>query len=84
MAAARAFRAAGHRRLGRVECCYVEPAARQVGVGTSLLAGMVGWLAEVGCTDVEAPALPGDRTSKQLLEAAGFKARLLPLHRPIG
>jgi GNAT superfamily N-acetyltransferase len=66
---------------GRVECCYVEPEAREVGVGTELMGAMVGWFGAAGCTDVDAPALPGDRSSKQLFEAAGFKARLLILHR---
>lgn len=74
----------GGRRLGRVECCYVEPAARQVGVGAALVDELLGWFAENGCTDVDAHALPGDRATKQLYETAGFKARLLTLHRPLG
>lgn len=74
----------GGRRLGRVECCYVEPDARAVGVGTALVAGLVGWFTEQGCSDVDALALPGDRSTKQLFEAAGFKARLLVLHRSLG
>jgi len=73
----------GARLVGRVECCYVEPDARAVGVGGALIEGLIGWFAGVGCTDVDALALPGDRSTKQLLEAAGFKARLLVLHRPL-
>ncbi|HEX3947462.1 MAG TPA: GNAT family N-acetyltransferase [Acidimicrobiales bacterium] len=68
-------------RLGRVGCCYVEPEARQVGVGSGLVAGLLSWFADRGCTGVDAQALPGDRSTKQLLETAGFKARLLILHR---
>ena len=34
-----------------------------------------------GCSDIDALALPGDRSSKQRLEAAGFVARLLTLNR---
>jgi GNAT superfamily N-acetyltransferase len=78
--------AAGHLRpphVGWVDCCYVEPAARQVGVGGALMAALLGWFAERGCTDVDAVALPGDRETKQLYEAAGFSARLLVLHRPL-
>lgn len=71
----------GGRRTGRLECCYVEPEARGVGVGTALIGAVMGWFEERGCTDVDAVALPGDRASKQLLEAAGFRARLLVLHR---
>ena len=69
------------RRLGRVDLCYVEPEARQVGVGASLVAALLSWFGERDCTDVDALALPGDRSTKQLLETAGFKARLLVLHR---
>jgi hypothetical protein len=36
---------------------------------------------EKGCRDVDALALPGDRLTKQRLEAAGFTARLLVLNR---
>jgi GNAT superfamily N-acetyltransferase len=66
---------------GRIECCYVEAEARGVGVGTALMASILAWCIEQGCGDVDAPALPGDRASKQRLEAAGFSARLLVLNR---
>ena len=68
-------------RIGHVDCCYVETGARGVGVGESLIGGLLGWFGEQGCTGVDALALPGDRSTKQLLENAGFKARLLVLHR---
>jgi GNAT superfamily N-acetyltransferase len=71
----------GGRRSGRIECCYVETGARGVGVGTALVEGAVAWCAARGCTDVDALALPGDRTTKQRLEGAGFTARLLTLNR---
>jgi GNAT superfamily N-acetyltransferase len=73
----------GHRGLtdGRIECCYVEAGARGVGVGTALMEAAVAWCTERGCANVDAPALPGDRTTKQRLEAAGFSARLLTLSR---
>jgi len=74
----------GGRHLGRVECCYVEPEARAVGVGAAMIQALLGWFGEQGCTDVDALALPGDRSTKQLLESSGFKARLLVLHRSLG
>jgi GNAT superfamily N-acetyltransferase len=74
----------GGRRSGLIECCYVETGARGVGVGTALMEGAVDWCATRGCTDVDALALPGDRTTKQRLEAAGFTARLLTLNRRLG
>ena len=64
-----------------VECCYVETLARGVGVGSALMASAVQWAASRGCAEVDALALPGDRSTKQRLEAAGFTARLLTLSR---
>ena len=66
---------------GLIECCYVETAARGVGVGTALMDAAVAWCAEKGCAAVDALALPGDRTTKQRLEGSGFTARLLTLSR---
>jgi GNAT superfamily N-acetyltransferase len=66
---------------GRIECCWVEEEARGVGVGTALMEAMVSWCAAQGCADLDALALPGDRSTKQRLEAAGFTARLLTLNR---
>jgi GNAT superfamily N-acetyltransferase len=80
VAPARAMRAA--RAL--VECCYVETLARGVGVGSALMASAVEWAASRGCEEVDALALPGDRSTKQRLEAAGFTARLLTLSRRLG
>ncbi len=72
---------AGEGGRGTIACCYVEEEARGVGVGSALVAALMDYLATHGCDDVDASALPGDRHTKQLLEAAGFKARLLVLHR---
>ncbi len=74
----------GPRTIGRIECFYVEPEARAVGVGQSMVESLLEFFASRGCSDVDAMALPGDRSSKQLLESAGFKARLLILHRSLG
>jgi GNAT superfamily N-acetyltransferase len=83
VAAARHRPADGGRR-GVVECCYVEPAARRVGIGEALLAEVVDWLGSNGCGGVDGLALPGRRDAKSLFEAAGFKARLLVMHRSLG
>jgi GNAT superfamily N-acetyltransferase len=69
---------------GRIECCYVETGARGVGVGSTLMEAAVDWCADRGFASVDALALPGDRTTKQRLEAAGFTARLLTLSRRLG
>ncbi len=71
-------------RRGRIECCYVEAPARAVGVGAALMEAAVSWSTAAGCEEVDALALPGDRLTKQRLEAAGFTARLLTLSRRLG
>jgi GNAT superfamily N-acetyltransferase len=82
LAAATASVRAGAAGLsGRIECCYVEEEARGVGVGSALMQSMLTWCTEKRCGDIDALALPGDRLSKQRLEAAGFTARLLVLNR---
>jgi GNAT superfamily N-acetyltransferase len=73
----------GEAAIGIVDACYVEPDARCVGVGRALLDGLVAFFAGHACRGVDASALPGDRETKNFFEAAGFKARLLTLHRPM-
>jgi GNAT superfamily N-acetyltransferase len=67
--------------VARIECCFVQAEARGVGVGTALMDALVEWCGQMGCGDIDALALPGDRAMKQRLEAAGFTARLLTLSR---
>jgi GNAT superfamily N-acetyltransferase len=71
-------------RRGRMECCYVDEDARGVGVGTALMEEAVAWCEAAGCDELDALALPGDRATKQRLEASGFTARLLTLSRRLG
>jgi GNAT superfamily N-acetyltransferase len=73
--------AVGEATVGVVDGCYVEPEARGVGVGRALLDDLTGWFAQARCRGVDASALPGDREMKSLLEASGFKARLITMHR---
>jgi GNAT superfamily N-acetyltransferase len=68
---------------GVLDACYVEPGARGVGLGRLLLDASVSWLGERGCNGVDGFALPGDRGAKNFYESAGFKARLLTMHREI-
>lgn len=67
--------------LGVVDVVFVEPEARGVGIGTALVQELLEWFHAAGCRGVDAPALPGDRASKQLFESFGLSARLLVLHR---
>ena len=73
-------RAAG----GVLDACYVEPEARGVGMGRLLMEAAVAWLEEPGCAGVDGTALPGDRQAKNFFESAGFKARMLTMHRALG
>ncbi len=62
----------------------MEPGARGVGVGRALLDDLVAWFSASGCRGADASALPGDRATKNFYEAAGFKARLITVHRALG
>jgi GNAT superfamily N-acetyltransferase len=72
-----------HGRRGVLDACYVEPAARGVGVGRLLLDRAMAWFRDQGCGGVDGIALPGDRDAKAFFEGAGFKARLLTMHHPL-
>jgi GNAT superfamily N-acetyltransferase len=67
-------------RRGVLDLCFVEPDAREVGLGQLLLDGAVEWFRGQRCSGVDGSALPGDRGAKQFYESAGFKARLLVMH----
>ena len=73
----------GGERRGVLDLCFVEPGAREVGLGHLLIEQALGWFGSQGCTGVDGTAFPGDREAKNFFESAGFKARLLVMHRPI-
>jgi GNAT superfamily N-acetyltransferase len=66
--------------VGVIEAVYVEPSARQIGVGEALVEMVVSWCAARHCVGVDAPALPGNRAAKAFFEDNGFVARLLVMH----
>jgi GNAT superfamily N-acetyltransferase len=70
----------GETLLGVLDAFYVDPDARGVGVGRTMLDAIVSWLAEKGCTAIDVSVLPGQRETKNFFEAAGFKARLITMH----
>jgi len=71
----------GEAHHGIVDACFVDPEVREVGVGRALLDWMTAWLMAQGCRGVDAQALPGQRSTKAFYEAAGFKARLITMHK---
>jgi GNAT superfamily N-acetyltransferase len=73
----------GAGRRGLLDVCFVEPAAREVGLGQLLLERSIEWFRAEGCVGVDGTAFPGDRDAKQFFESAGFKARLLVMHLPL-
>jgi GNAT superfamily N-acetyltransferase len=69
--------------FARVEVLYVLPGERRAGIGRRLLADVVAWATARGREGLDVVTAPGDRASKAFLEAAGLKARLIVMHRPL-
>ncbi len=54
---------------------YVDPEARELGLGDALLGAAMEAGRAAGCRALEGAALPGDRATKNLYERAGIVAR---------
>jgi hypothetical protein len=48
-----------------------------------MLDSVTSWMVSKGCRAVDAGALPGARETKSFFESAGFKARLITMHREL-
>jgi ribosomal protein S18 acetylase RimI-like enzyme len=70
-------------RLGMITDLYVEPLARDVGIGDAMAADLVAFCRARGCRGVDAVALPGHRATKNFFEAHGFSARALTMHHSL-
>ena len=68
-------------RLGVITDLFVEPEAREVGVGEVMADALVEHCRAAGCLGVDAAALPGHRAAKNFFETHGFTARALTMHR---
>ena len=68
-------------QLGVVRDLFVEPDAREVGVGEAIAEVLLTFCSDAGCIGIDAYALPGSRTTKNFFERSGFTARLLTMHR---
>jgi ribosomal protein S18 acetylase RimI-like enzyme len=66
--------------LGVVTDLFVEPGARGVGVGESLVEGLVAFCTERNCVGIDSFALPGHRAAKNFFEGSGFTARAILMH----
>ena len=68
---------------GAVREFFVEPEARELGVGEALMDETIAWCRRHGCTGIDALALPGDRATKNFFETFGLVARAIVVHRPL-
>jgi len=69
--------------LGVISDLFVEPGAREVGVGEAMADDLVAFCAARDCAGIDALALPGHRTTKNFFEGFGFTARALVMHRAL-
>jgi len=60
-----------------VEQVYVDPEARELGLGDDMLAMAIAAARQRGCVALEGTALPGDRLTKNLYERAAITTRKL-------
>lgn len=67
----------------RVEAIYVEPEARELGVGEELLNQAIDWARDRKCTTLDAVALPGDRHTKNFFETFGMVARSITVSKSL-
>jgi ribosomal protein S18 acetylase RimI-like enzyme len=67
--------------LGIITDLFVEPEAREVGLGEALAADLVEFCARHDCVGIDALALPGHRAAKNFFEESGFTARAIVMHR---
>ena len=68
---------------GVLDDFFVEPDAREVGIGEAMIDLIVAWCRERQCIGIDAFALPGNRETKNFFETFGFKARLITVHHPL-
>ena len=69
--------------LGVIDDIYVDPGARAVGVGETVMNHLIDWCRARGCFGVDSLALPGDRETKNFFESFGLVARAIVVHRPL-
>ena len=67
--------------LGVLDDIYVEPEAREVGVGEALMDAVEAWCRGRGCIGIDSLALPGNRETKNFFETFGLVARAIVVHR---
>ena len=71
------------RAVLRTDLVWVEPGAREVGVGEALVDELLLQARGLGATALEAVALPGQRELKNLFERFGLVARAIVVHKAV-
>lgn len=71
------------RTVLRAELVYVEPDARELGVGEALVDALLAEATQRGAAALESTALPGDRELKNLFERVGLVARAIVVHKAL-
>lgn len=72
-----------HETLAVVDDLYVDPMARGIGVGESIMDGLLAFAVENGAIGIDAIVLPGMRDSKNFFETFGLVARAIVVHRAL-
>jgi GNAT superfamily N-acetyltransferase len=67
--------------LAVLQQLYVEPGAREIGVGEAMMDLVLEWCTRRGVRGIDALALPGDRATKNFFERYGLTARAILVHR---
>lgn len=68
----------------RITDVYVDPGARDLGLGDDLVEFALRRAEAQGARRIESWALPGDRDTKNLFERSGLTARLIVVSRALG
>ena len=75
---------AGEATSVEVDAMYIDPPLRRVGVGEAMVDEVLRYPRDKRAKSIDVVALPGDGATKSFLEATGFRARLLVMHRSTG
>ena len=73
----------GGARIVRLYDVFVEPEARGVGIGESLLTFVFDWAREQGAAAIDSIVLPGNREGKNFFERFGLVARAIHVYRAL-
>jgi len=66
-----------------IDLLYVQPDARGVGIGSAMIEAAIAEVAQRGGLRVNAAALPGDRSTKNLFERHGLVAQMITVGKTL-